>query len=427
MIRYYLFLLLVIFLPFSIYAQQHSCATMPVLEQQLQQHPATQHRMDHLEQQVQKWIETHDVSKEIRSTYKIPVVVHIVWIDNEQNLPDSQIYSQMQVLNEDYNRLNPDTINTRSVFDSIASAVGIEFCMAKTDPNGNPTNGITRTEGNPTVLGFPVNFFDPFTNNIKSTSSGGVDPWPQDEYLNMWVGPLFTGLLGYAQFPQAYDSTQGPETDGVVITHSVFGRVGDLLSGYDDGRTTTHEVGHWLGLRHIWGDGDCTADDYVADTPLSDAASSGCDTTANNCVDSLFNYPDMVENFMDYSSDNCQNMFTLGQKARMVGFLLTDSMRHALTLSDKCSGDPLTVQDPLNQKLSLYPNPGSGDFTLDATRMPSKHYQLSIIDLTGRLIHEQTIQTPARVSFDLTQQSQGVYLLRLDNSQHHLVKRLILR
>jgi len=218
------------------------CGTMQHLEWQKQQDPMLEGRMEQLEEAMQQWIENnpnYSDSKDLLLT--IPVVVHVIWKTSQQNIPDAQIISQIDVLNEDFRRLNADTTNTPTMFQGIAGDTEIEFCMASTDPDGNPTDGITRTET--TVNSFSSN------NAMKYTSQGGHDAWPTEDYLNMWVCNLGSGLLGYAQFPN------GPAaTDGVVIRYANFGFNSPGGYPYNKGRTTTHEVGHWLNLYHSWGD-----------------------------------------------------------------------------------------------------------------------------------------------------------------------------
>jgi len=194
------------------------------------------------------------------ATIIIPVVVHI--LDNGNpigtggNLSVAQIQSQIDVLNEDFRRLNADQTNTPSVFQSVASDVNFEFRLACIDPNGNATNGITRTLTTAATFypGDHVNpdkSFDEFAIGIKYTSQGGKKAWPTSKYLNIWVCDLGFPYLGYAQFPSEYSLK--PDTDGIVVENNAFGRIGNLSSGYDKGRTATHEVGHWLNLRHNLG------------------------------------------------------------------------------------------------------------------------------------------------------------------------------
>jgi hypothetical protein len=260
-------------------------------------------------------------SKIVGNIITIPVVVHVIYSNSNENISDAQIQSQIDVLNEDYRRTNSDADNTWSQ----AADTQIEFCMATVDPNGNATTGITRKSSSTTSWG---------TNDaMKYSSQGGVDAWDTSQYLNMWVCNIGGGILGYAQFPGG-----SAATDGVVMGPNYFGSSAKgsgfyLSAPFDLGRTTTHEVGHFLNLRHIWGDGNCSYDDFVTDTPTSDAANYGCATGHVSCSS-----VDMVQNYMDYSDDSCMNLFTQGQTDRMRAVLLPGGSRAALGASTKCDG-----------------------------------------------------------------------------------------
>jgi len=295
---------------------------MENLQFRKQQDPQLEQRMLEIESYTQARAQQRQQNSQFRvdgAIITIPVVVHVIYNNANQNISDAQIQSQIDVINEDFRRLNGDADNTWSQ----AADTQIEFCMATVDPNGNATNGITRKSSTRTSWG---------TNDaMKSTSQGGVNPWPTGEYLNMWVCNIGGGILGYAQFPGGAAST-----DGVVMSPQYFGSSdkgsGFFLSApFDKGRTTTHEIGHFLNLRHIWGDGGCGVDDFVSDTPESDASNGGCATTHVSCG-SL----DMVQNYMDYSDDSCMNLFTQGQKNRMRDVLEAGGSRRSLALSDKC-------------------------------------------------------------------------------------------
>ena len=280
-------------------------------------------------------------------TYHIPVVFHIVYNNDNQNLPDSVIHSQIDVLNEDFRRMNENADETREEFLQFAGDANIEFFLAQTDENGNPTSGITRTYTSES--GFPyITIEDILTGNIsldrvKSSSTGGVDAWDTSKYLNIWVCNVeesFLGqVLGFAYPPFNIDDAldqidldivpdwplEGFPSDdnlqGVVLHYPVVGTNNpfgndDDIDNNDMGRACVHEVGHYLGLRHIWGDATlfedgCSVDDGIEDTPNQSAASNfECNFNQNSCSG---NYPDMVENYMDYSNDSCMNMFTNNQ------------------------------------------------------------------------------------------------------------------
>ncbi|WP_326559639.1 zinc metalloprotease [Micromonospora sp. NBC_01796] len=241
---------------------------------------------------------------------RIPVVAHVVWHDEAQNVSDEQVRSQLDVLNADFRQRNEDWTGVPEVWRSAVADARVEFFLAETDPTGAPTTGITRTRTD-------VTGFAPEDDAVKSVTTGGVNAWPADRYLNLWICQLVGGVLGYAQFPG------GPaETDGVVLLHSATGTTGTVVAPFNGGRTCTHEVGHWLNLRHIWGDdGDgCGGDDFVPDTPNQAGPNYGRPSfprvTCDNGPDG-----DMFMNFMDYTDDGAMVMFTAGQVARMAATL----------------------------------------------------------------------------------------------------------
>lgn len=261
---------------------------------------------------------------------RIPVVVHVVYRTASQNISQAQIDSQIAVLNEDFRRQNADAVNTPAAFLSVAADAEIEFALATIDPAGAPTSGVTRTATT-------VNAFSVGSDNVKFTALGGKDGWPSAHYFNIWVAPLQSGVLGYAQFPG------GPSaTDGVVIRPTSFGRTGTAASPFDLGRTTTHEAGHWLNLLHIWGDGPCGVDDLVADTPASDAPNYGCAAGHVSCGS-----VDMVQNYMDYSDDACMNLFTAGQKQRIRALFAPGGFRESLHNSPGLGAPPYQANQPL--------------------------------------------------------------------------------
>ncbi|EUB98251.1 Peptidase M43B pregnancy-associated plasma-A [Rhizobium sp. CF080] len=234
----------------------------------------------------------------------VPVVVHVIYQRPEHNISDAQVTSQIAVLNDDFAGTNADIANIPAPWKSLATAAKIKFKLATVDPQGQPTNGIVRK--GTTVESFPQD------NSMKFDSQGGSDAWDTQRYLNIWVCVLGNGLLGYAQFPG------GPgATDGVVILNTAFGSGGIAQPPFNLGRTTTHEIGHFLNLRHIWGDTeDCSGSDLVSDTPGQQLPNYGEPTFPHvSCT----NGPngDMFVNYMDYVDDRAMFMFTAGQVARM--------------------------------------------------------------------------------------------------------------
>ncbi|GAA3127663.1 hypothetical protein JOF29_007479 [Kribbella aluminosa] len=244
-------------------------------------------------------------------TARIPVVVHVVWNAAAQNISQAQIDSQVEVLNRDYRATNPDTSIVPGVFSGLIADAQVEFFLATQDPSGNPTNGVTRTQTS--TASFSTD------DKVKSSATGGIDPWPADKYLNIWVCQLGGGLLGYAQFPG------GPaQTDGVVILHSGFGTNGTAAAPFDLGRTTTHEVGHFFNLFHIWGDDGtgCSGSDECDDTPNAAGPNFGVPTFPHVTCSNGPN-GDLFYDYMDYTDDRGMVMFTTGQVARMQATLET--------------------------------------------------------------------------------------------------------
>ncbi|MCK0112454.1 zinc metalloprotease [Ornithinimicrobium sp. F0845] len=235
----------------------------------------------------------------------IPVVVHVVHRTDEENISEEQIASQLETLNADFRNLNLDGGTVPAPFAGLRGDARVGFELATTDPAGNPSDGITRTRT--TVEGFTDD------DAVKAAATGGADAWPADHYLNVWVAQLAAGLLGYAQFPGGPDAT-----DGVVITHTACGSTGTATAPFNLGRTATHEVGHWLNLRHIWGDDGtgCHGTDFVDDTPNQGGPNTGKPLfpviSCNNAPDG-----DLFMNYMDYVDDDSMMMFTHGQVTRM--------------------------------------------------------------------------------------------------------------
>lgn len=272
---------------------------------------------------------------------QIPVVVHIIHngqsVGQGSNVPLSQIEEQLRILNEDFQRLNADAINTPAAFVPVAGQLNIEFILAKQDPSGLPTNGITRTIG-------PKSSYDP---NTDASIIGQVIQWNPDEYMNLYVAPLVSPYIGYASFPVSdlpglNGAPNSALTDGVVIDYRYFGIGGNAVSS-SRGRTATHEVGHFFGLRHIWGDGGCGVDDFVADTPLQDNSNNACSPNATRfSCDSN----DMIQNYMDYTPDACMNLFTKGQVERFE-VVLANSPRRVTLINNRATKEPELAENDL--------------------------------------------------------------------------------
>ncbi len=264
----------------------------------------------------------------------IPVVVHVIHngtpVGTGTNIPDAQIATQIRILNEDFRRLNADANRTPAEFLPVAADSNIEFILAKQDPSGLPTTGIVRVQGTKTV----------YTPD-DAVLIGSLSQWNPEEYLNVWVVPIVQPFIGYASFPVSnlpgLNFSPVPViTDGVTIDYRFFGAGGSATSA-SLGRTATHEVGHYLGLRHIWGDGGCGVDDFVLDTPEQDNSNTVCN--ANPSRFSCGNN-NMIQNYMDYTPDACMNLFTRGQVERF-NVVLENSPRRATLVNNRATKDPV--------------------------------------------------------------------------------------
>ena len=284
----------------------HRCGTMENLANQMEKDPELRQKRKEIEKQIQEYI-NNPLRDTDGDTVIIPIVFHVIHngdpIGTNENIADIYIEAQLNQLNDDFRRTNSDADGTWPQ----AADTYIEFCLAQTDPDGNATTGIIRHN----ISGGPWTSSS-FNSNVKP---GTI--WDRDNYCNFWIADLSGGLLGYAQFPGGNAST-----DGVVCLYSSVGSI-DLPNPdggvYDIGRTGTHEIGHWLDLFHIWGDDgtSCSGSDSCADTPNQAGSTSGCPSgvQTDNCSPNSPGY--MYQNYMDYSYDECMNIFTEDQRDRM--------------------------------------------------------------------------------------------------------------
>jgi hypothetical protein len=271
---------------------------------------ASKARMEEMEHGVQQRIaQMSSTARRTDALVNIPVVFHVVWNLAEQNISDAQLLSQINVLNKDFSATNTDLSSIPSAFQPLIGNAQIHFVMAARDPQGNATNGITRTYSS--VTSFSSD------GSVCYTSLGGYNAWPASQYLNIWVCKK-SGAAGYSSYPWSGSSA----TDGIIVGYNYVGTTGTFTNNWNYllGRTVTHEVGHWLGLIHIWGDTSC-GDDLVGDTPTQSAASGSCPIFPHMSACSPNSNGDMFMNYMDYSYDACRTMFTIAQTARMRGYL----------------------------------------------------------------------------------------------------------
>lgn len=338
----------------------------------------------------------------------IPVVVHVLFKTAGQNITDQQILSQIDVLNQDFRLLNGDKSMVPAAFKSLAADSRIMFCLAKVDPDGRSTSGIDRK--------YVAKDYFRADDDIKNPAVGGVKAWDSERYLNIWVCNLFGRALGYAT-PPGGDLAK----DGVVIKFDVFGTKGYLRGDFNKGRTATHEVAHWMGLKHIWGDDDC-GDDGVDDTPRQRSYNFNCPSFPRYTPCSPNANGDMYMNYMDLTSDACMNMFTYGQKNKMRAMFALGGLRNSILRSYQCDAS-LATAGPLPQdtipvvapadNISVYPNPVVDYLNIHSKELQTLKGKVAIILSTaGKPLFQQVLQSSDE-KIKLGHLPAGIYLLSI--------------
>ena len=338
-------------------------------------------------QKIKEYKDLQQVSSQSGGIIYIPVVVHVIHngdaYGTNENITDEQVQSQITVMTQDFRRM-AGTPGENS--NPVGADTQIEFVLAKVDPNGNPTNGINRInlcqESWSTAA---------INSTVKPTTS-----WDPTQYMNMWSVNFTDGsLLGYAQFPSSSGLTGlnanggAANTDGVVAGYRFFGSsdltTGNFAAPFDKGRTMTHEVGHFLGLRHIWAEDGaaCSADDYCADTPMAASANGGCPTGTDTCPSAGF---DMIENYMDYTDDACMNIFTNDQKTRITTVMNNSPRRSTLKTSTKDVAIPLFANDA-EVKIEAYCSTGASSPCAPANQHKVYLYNRGTANMTSATIN----------------------------------------
>ena len=279
----------------TVTTEQVRCASYEVLEAQLAADPSLRQRMNEIENFIQQYTNSPAAHLLPDGVIEIPVVFNVLYKTNAENVSEDQLNSQIAVLNEDFAATNLDYGGAPAEF-APARAGDTKIIFVR--------DAVTMRK--------KTNKKQWNTNNaMKFNSQGGIDATSSTTKLNIWVCNMGGGILGYAQFPGG-----NSVTDGIVLDDQATGRVGTASSPYGLGRTATHEIGHWLNLRHIWGDATC-GNDQVNDTPIATSSNFGCPTYPKNSTCGGTTHAMMTMNYMDYTYDACMFMFTIGQKDRM--------------------------------------------------------------------------------------------------------------
>ncbi|MEO7984726.1 MAG: M43 family zinc metalloprotease [Bacteroidota bacterium] len=396
---------------------QQRCSSTDYQQAELKHNPLLAEKIKQIEAFTNQQLQIQNRTSTLvgGNTIKIPVVVHILYHTQDEKISDARVASQITALNKYYRRLNNDTMNTPAYFRQLAADCEIEFELAISDPRRHSTSGIIRK-------------YTPVTkwkadDLVKFSSEMGDDAWDPKSYLNIWVCNL-EKFAGYATMPGGES-----KKDGLVISFSAFGTNGGT-NGYDMGKTAVHEVGHWLNLKHLWGDENC-GDDGVSDTPKQATYTVGCPGVVRiTCGNGP--YGDMYMNYMDYTNDACINMFTQGQKARMRALFAIGGARNSLLQSTGLTPPliaetALPEQDPKWLHPQLYPNPASNEINLDLAydiRWIGK--TIFVTNLQGQNVMNVVI-TSKYQKIDLSKLQAGMYFIAAKKDDGESIKQRFIK
>jgi hypothetical protein len=411
--------------------QRCSSPTSPLSEDEKKLHNT-------FEERIAKWQSQHPVpvkGKKAASpspSITIPVVVHVIYNKNSENITNAQVWSQINALNEDWRLKNADSLPVGHPFYLNTCDTQIEFCLASLDPNGEQTTGITRTYSDSSKFNYRLD-------NMKKSNTGGHFGWDPQYYLNIWVCNLGDKALGRSSWPEDLP-TGASWRDGVIIETTAFGYIGTAATPpYNYGRTAAHEIGHWLGLKHIWGDdtygvkngqcdlGECDGDDYVLDTPDACEESQGIPEFPHNPYNACGTDEngEMFMNYMDYSYDAAMVMFTQGQVNRMWATLQT--YRFMLINSSGCDNYIANAESEFDSDdvLSVYPNPSSNIVKIQTPSLLPINSTL-ISDMLGNVIYEDNLKQSDSFTFDFTGFKPGTYFILCDTEIRNYVQKVLI-
>ena len=338
----------------------------------------------------------------------IPVVIHILYNNASQNISDQQVLSQLLSLNNDYRKLNTDVASVPAAFASLVADSRITFCLAKTDPTGKVTTGIIRK--------YTAEQSWLADDGMKYSAQGGDNAWDSKKYLNIWVCNLFGRSLGYSSLPGSQ-----ADRDGVVIQFDAFGTIGTLSAPFNKGRTLTHETGHWLGLKHLWGDANC-GDDGIGDTPPQQNFNNGCPSFPHRTACSINGNGDMFMNFMDFTDDACMHMFSQGQTQKMRSLFAIGGARNSFLNSSACDNNSVQrgatpAAASTTETIALFPNPSIQFVYLESKNAGDLIGQtVKICNVYGAVVISRLI-ADQKTTIAIAQLHPGVYFLKIGDGK----------
>jgi len=402
-----LYLIIILFgLKISAYGQDSICHFETKFKEAIKFHPKILEQIEANQAKFQTILSGKNLIAK-RNPITIPVVFHIVWKQEDDNISNERILSQVETLNQVFTNSHPDITAIPAEFKSVIGNPNFRFCLAAQDPNGHPTNGILRVQTTIDQIGNSDSLF--------FTQLGGSSAWDTHKYLNIWV-TSYSGFSGFSSFPEDGDSLRG----GILLYAQVVG-LNDPEKQRGLGRAAVHEIGHYFGLHHIWGDDkvgqdtSCMNDDGFTDTPLQSNPNRRCPDEYRPPPFSCGNF-NMYVNFMDYSPDECLSMFTKQQTDYML--MMLETYRHGLLEND--GGCVISSKETQSVGFKIYPNPARAQIKILFNQPISQYATLRIYDLRGILVWQITDFLYSELEIIIPEFPQGIYFLKVGSQVQKL-------